>query len=268
MFSDVTFGQYYPIDSAIHRMDPRFKLVITLAFIIVLFIIDSPIGYAAAAVFTAGVIIASKSPLKLLLKNLKALWLILLIMFIINVLFTTTGEALFEYGIIKITYDGIKRAVVMLIRITLLVFFTGLLTLTTSPLSLTAAIESLLSPLKAIKVPAHELAMMMTIALRFIPTLMRETDKIMKAQMARGASFDTGNLFQKAKSMIPLLIPLFVSAIRRADELALAMTARCYNGGDGRTRMNPLKTHASDWLMLAISAVMMTAMLLPFGNWL
>ena len=168
---------------------------------------------------------------------------------------TQTGNVLLSFWVVKITDEGLLRAVVMLIRLVMLIFFTGLLTLTTSPIQLTVGIESLFSPLKKIGFPAHEMAMMMTIALRFIPTLIEETDKIMKAQMARGASFDTGNLMQKAKSMIPLLIPLFVSAFRRADELALAMTSRCYRGGEGRTRMNPLKTGAVDWIAAAVTIV-------------
>lgn len=262
MFKDVTFGQYYPSNSVVHRMDPRFKLVIAFVFIIVLFMINSFVGYVVAGLFVAAVVAASKVPVTILLRNLKPLWFILVFMFIINVLFTRTGNVLAEFWIIKITEDGLVRAVLMFIRLVMLVFFTGLLTLTTSPISLTVGIESLFSPLKKIKFPAHELAMMMTIALRFIPTLMDETDKIMKAQMARGASFDTGNLIQKAKSMIPLLIPLFVSAFRRADELALAMTARCYNGGEGRTRMNPLKISSIDYFGAVLSLLFFVLMIL------
>lgn len=261
MFKDITFGQYYPSDSLIHRMDPRFKLVVAFVFIIVLFMIDSFAGYITAGLYVVAVIAAAKVPVKLLFKNLKPLWFILLFMLVINVFFTTTGNVLFSFWILKVTDDGIIKAILMLVRLVMLIFFTGLLTLTTTPISLTVGIESLLSPLKRIRFPAHELAMMMTIALRFIPTLMEETDKIMKAQMARGASFDTGNLFQKAKSMIPLLIPLFVSAFRRADELALAMTARCYNGGEGRTRMNPLKVGQIDYVGAFVSVLFVAAMI-------
>ncbi len=261
MFNDVTFGQYYPSDSTVHRLDPRIKLLITLAYIVVLFLIKSVIGYAIAFLFVVAAVMLSRVPIKLLLKNLKPLRFILILMFLINVLFTPLGDrVLLEFWVIKITDTGIIKAVEMLVRIVLLILFTGLLTFTTSPLSLTVAIELLLTPLKKIGFPAHELAMMMTIALRFIPTLMEETDKIMKAQMARGASFDTGNIFQKAKSMIPLLIPLFVSAFRRADDLALAMTARCYNGDNGRTRMNPLKTAPMDWIAFTVSMVVIAAM--------
>lgn len=262
MFKDVTFGQYYPSDSIVHRMDPRFKLVITFAFIIALFIINSWAGYIVAGLFVATVIAMAKVPVKLLWKNIKPLWFILLFMLVINVFFTKTGNIFAEFWIIKITDEGVVRGVQMLLRIIILIFFTGLLTLTTSPISLTVGIESLLSPLKKFKFPAHDLAMMMTIALRFIPTLMEETDKIMKAQMARGASFDTGNLYQKAKSMVPLLIPLFVSAFRRADDLAHAMTARCYNGGEGRTRMNPLKVSGLDYAGTALTTVFLAAMIL------
>ena len=255
MLNDITFGQFYPSNSLVHKMDPRFKLVITFAFIIVLFLINSIPGYIAAILFVLISIFASRVPIKLLAKNLKPLWFVLIFMFALNVFLTQTGNVLLSFWVVKITDEGLLRAVVMLIRLVMLIFFTGLLTLTTSPIQLTVGIESLFSPLKKIGFPAHEMAMMMTIALRFIPTLIEETDKIMKAQMARGASFDTGNLMQKAKSMIPLLIPLFVSAFRRADELALAMTSRCYRGGEGRTRMNPLKTGAVDWIAFAVTAV-------------
>lgn len=261
MFKDVTFGQYFPADSVVHKMDPRFKLVITFVFIIVLFMINSLAGYITAGLFVGVVIASAGIPVKLLLKNIKPLSFILLFMLVINIFFTRTGNVLFEFWILKVTDDGLIKAALMLTRIIMLIFFTGLLTLTTSPISLTVGIESLLSPLKKIKFPAHELAMMMTIALRFIPTLMEETDKIMKAQMARGASFDTGNLYQKAKSMIPLLIPLFVSAFRRADELALAMTARCYNGGEGRTRMNPLRVSNIDYVGSIFTAVFLAVMI-------
>lgn len=255
MLNDITFGQFYPSNSFVHKMDPRFKLVIMFAFIIILFVIDSFAGYIAAGIFVLLSIIMSKVPIKLLAKNLKPLWFVFIFMFALNLFFTRTGNVILSVGIIKITDDGIIKAFVMLIRLIMLIFFTGLLTLTTSPISLTVGIESLFGPLKKIKFPVHEMAMMMTIALRFIPTLIEETDKIMKAQMARGASFDTGNIMQKVKSMIPLFIPLFVSAFRRADELALAMTARCYRGGEGRTRMTPLKVTANDYIALFVSVL-------------
>ncbi len=261
MLNDVTFGQFYPSDSFVHKMDPRFKLVIMFAYIIILFVINSLVGYILAGLFVVLSIIASRVPVKLLAKNLKPLWFVFIFMFILNMFFTRTGNVVLSFWIIKITDDGIIKAAVMLIRLIMLIFFTGLLTLTTSPISLTVGIESLFGPLKKIKFPVHEMAMMMTIALRFIPTLIEETDKIMKAQMARGASFDTGSLMQKVKSMIPLFIPLFVSAFRRADELALAMTARCYRGGEGRTRMFPLKVSMGDCVAAIISLVFCTAMI-------
>ncbi len=247
MFKDVTFGQYFPADSILHRLDPRVKLVVSMAFLVLLFVVQSVWAYIAIGAFIALAVLCSKLPATLLFKNLKPLWFILVFMFIMNIFFNTTGDVLVEFWIIKITYNGVFKAIQLMVRLVMLIFMTGLLTLTTSPISLTAAIESLFSPLKKIKFPAHELAMMMTIALRFIPILMEETDKIMKAQVARGADFDTGGIMQKAKSMIPILIPLFVSAFRRADDLAMAMTARCYNGGDNRTRMNPLVMKSSDY---------------------
>ncbi len=261
MLNDITLGQYYSCDSAVHKMDPRFKLVITFGFIIVLFMINSVLGYALAAIFVALTIIMSKVPVKLLIKNLKPMWFVFIFMFVLNMFFTSTGKILVQVWVIKITDAGIYKALEMLVRLIMLIFFTSLLTLTTSPRALTVGIETLLAPLKKIKFPVHEMAMMMTIALRFIPTLIEETDKIMKAQMARGASFDTGNLMQKAKSMIPLLIPLFVSAFRRADELALAMTSRCYRGGEGRTRMIPLKLTGVDYIGGVLSLVLCGAMI-------
>lgn len=261
MLNDITFGQFYPSDSFVHKMDPRFKLVIMFAFIIILFVINSFAGYIAAGIFVLLSIIMSKVPIKLLAKNLKPLWFVFIFMFALNLFFTRTGNVVFNVWIIKITDDGIIKAIVMLVRLIMLIFFTGLLTLTTSPISLTVGIESLFGPLKKIKFPVHEMAMMMTIALRFIPTLIEETDKIMKAQMARGASFDTGNIMQKVKSMIPLFIPLFVSAFRRADELALAMTSRCYRGGEGRTRMTPLKVTANDYIASIMSLLFCGAMI-------
>ena len=204
----------------------------------------------------------SKIPLKTMLKSIKPLWIILIITFVINVFFTKTGTVLCDWWIFTITKEGIIQAVYMSLRLVMLIMFSSLLTLTTSPVSLTDAIESLLSPLAKIKFPAHEIAMMMSIALRFIPTLIEETDKIMKAQTARGASFDTGNVFQRAKSMIPLLIPLFVSSFRRADDLALAMESRCYRGGEGITRMRELKCTKIDIIILLASFVYFAGMIL------
>ena len=261
MLNDITFGQYYPSNSFVHKMDPRFKLVLTVAYIVLLFVADTFAGYAVSAAFVLVSIAASRVPIKLLAKNLKLLLPVLIIMFVMNAFINSTGNVLVKFWIFKVTDAGIIRAVVMLLRLVMLIFFTGLLTLTTSPISLTFGIESLFKPLSKIGFPAHEMAMMMTIALRFIPTLIEETDKIMKAQMARGADFDTGNLVQKAKSMLPLLIPLFVSAFRRAEELALAMTARCYRGGEGRTRMTPLKVTKNDFIATAFAIVMFALMI-------
>ena len=262
MFNNVTFGQYYPSDSFVHRLDPRIKLLAVFAYIVVIFFVSSPIGYALAIGFLLMATFFSKIPLKTMLKSIKPLWIILIITFVINVFFTKTGTVLCDWWIFTITKEGIIQAVYMSLRLVMLIMFSSLLTLTTSPVSLTDAIESLLSPLAKIKFPAHEIAMMMSIALRFIPTLIEETDKIMKAQTARGASFDTGNVFQRAKSMIPLLIPLFVSSFRRADDLALAMESRCYRGGEGRTRMRELKCTKIDIIILLVSFVYFAGMIL------
>ena len=269
MISDITFGQFYPSESIIHKMDPRFKLLLTVIFIVALFLAKTFSGYVLAFAFIAAVIALSHVPVKMLTKNLKPLRFILIFMVILNVFFTKSGTVLVQWWIFTVTDGGLIQAAFLVVRLVLLITFTALLTLTTSPLALTNALESLLKPLSYVKFPVHEMAMMMTIALRFIPTLIEETDKIMKAQAARGTSFDTGTLMQKIKSMIPLLIPLFISAFRRADDLALAMTARCYNGGKGRTRMNPLKMRWTDGLEFAVSVAVMAAMVVPnYLNWI
>lgn len=240
MIKDITIGQYFPGNSVIHRMDARIKIIMTAVFIVMLFAANSVWGLLVGIAFTILTFIISKIPGKLMLKSLKPIVPIIIFTAILNLLFIRTGKAYFEWKFLKITDEGVDTAVFMMIRIICLIVGTSLLTYTTSPIDLTDAIERLLSPLKKIKVPVHELAMMMTIALRFIPTLIEETDKIMSAQKARGADMETGSLIQKAKALIPVLIPLFVASFRHAEELALAMGCRCYHGGEGRTRMKQL----------------------------
>lgn len=239
MIRDITIGQYYPANSVIHRLDPRTKLFGTLVFIVSVFLFHTVPGYAVATVFLAGCIWLSRVPVKFIFKGLKAIFMILLFTMVFNVLLTP-GEVLWSWGILRITREGISLAVRMAIRLIYLVIGSSIMTLTTTPNQLTDGLEKALRPLNKIRVPVHEIAMMMSIALRFIPILLEETDKIMKAQIARGADFENGNLIQKAKNMIPLLVPLFISAFRRANDLAMAMEARCYHGGDHRTQMKPL----------------------------
>ena len=265
MLRDITLGQYYPADSVIHKLDPRVKLFSTMIYIISLFCFRGVAALAIATVFLITVIKLSKVPFKFMVKGLKAIMILMLITAVFN-LFLTPGEALVSVWRFTITKEGVTSAVLMAIRLTYLILGTSIMTLTTTPNQLTDGLEKALMPLSKIGVPVHAIAMMMSIALRFIPILIEETDKIMKAQMARGADFESGNLIQKAKSMvpkvksmIPLLVPLFVSAFRRADDLAMAMEARCYNGGEGRTKMKPLRYEGRDrlsylimWLYLAL----------------
>ena len=239
MIRDITLGQYYHADSVIHRMDPRVKLIATFVYIISLFVVDNLIGYGICFLFLAVAIGLSKVPVKFMLRGMKAILFLLIITVIFN-LFLTPGEALISFWKFKITKEGVKMAFTMAVRLSMLIVGSSVMTLTTTPNNLTDGLESIMKPLKKIKVPVHEIAMMMSIALRFIPILLEETDKIMKAQIARGADFESGNLFKKAKSMVPLLVPLFISAFRRANDLAMAMEARCYQGGEGRTKMKPL----------------------------
>lgn len=258
---DITIGQFYPADSVLHRLDPRVKLVGTFAFLISLFAGSGILAYAAATVFLAVVIKLSKVPFKMIMKGLKAIIIILLITVSFN-LFLTEGEILFQIGFLKLTKEGISVAFFMGLRLIYLVVGASLMTLTTTPNDLTDGLESVLSPLNKIKVPVHEISMMMSIALRFIPILMEETDRIMKAQKARGADFDSGNIIHKAKAMVPLLVPLFISAFRRANDLAMAMEARCYRGGEGRTKMKPLHYEQRDriaYVVLVIYLVVMIA---------
>lgn len=259
MLKDITIGQFFPGDSLIHRFDPRFKIVITLVYILMLFTGDNIICLAVGAVFTIMSVILSKIPFKMFIKSIKPIFPFLLLTAVLNILFVSTGDVLFEWHFLKITQDGINISIFMIIRIVLLIMGSSLLTYTTSPVTLTDAIERLLSPLKKIKVPVHELAMMMSIALRFIPTLIEETDKIMSAQKARGAEIDTGSLMTRAKNMISILVPLFISSFRRADELATAMECRCYNGGEGRTRLRQLKSSSKDYIALAVSLIFYAA---------
>lgn len=247
MLRDITLGQYYQTDSVIHRLDPRVKLVTTICYIISLFIVDNLTGYAIAGLFLILVIKLSKVPFRFMIRGMKAILFLLLIAVVFN-LFLTPGEVIFSYWKLKITKEGIRLALFMAIRLCFLIMGSSVMTLTTTPNNLTDGMEKLLKPLKLFKVPVHEIAMMMSIALRFIPILLEETDKIMKAQIARGADFESGNLIKKAKSLVPLLVPLFISAFRRANDLAMAMEARCYRGGDNRTKMKPLVYQKRDRL--------------------
>lgn len=247
MMRDITIGQYYQADSILHRLDPRSKIIFSFFFIISLFMVGRVEQYIVAILFLAGIIKISKVPFSFMVKGLRSIMVLITITFIFNILLTNGDTILLTIWKITITYEGIVIAVRLASRLILIVLSSSLLTLTTTPIQITDAIESLLKPLEILKVPAHEIAMMMTIALRFIPILIEETDKIMKAQMARGADFETGNMMRRAKNLIPLLVPLFLSAFRRADSLALAMEARCYKGGTGRTRMNQLHLKRSDF---------------------
>ncbi len=246
-------GQYYQTDSVIHKLDPRVKLIATVCFIISLFIVKSWVGYVIAAIFLAVSIRLSRVPFKYMVKGMKAIVFILLITVVFN-LFLTPGEALVSVWKIRITKEGLQMAVTMAVRLSFLIVGSSIMTLTTTPNSLTDAMEKLMKPLKVFRVPVHEVAMMMSIALRFIPILLEETDKIMKAQIARGADFESGNLIKKAKAMVPLLVPLFISAFRRANDLAMAMEARCYRGGEHRTKMKPLKYAGRDRIAYGVLA--------------
>jgi len=255
MIRDITLGQYFPGNSIIHRLDPRFKIVITFVYIAMLFVSDNIFSLLLGAVFTFAVLFMSEIPLKLILRSLKPLIPILIFTAVFDLLFIDGGKVYFSLGFIRLTQNGIETTAYMPIRIILLVIGTSLLTYTTSPITLTDAIEYLLSPLKKIKLPVHEFAMMMTIALRFIPTLIEETDKIVSAQKARGADFETGNIIQRMKALIPILVPLFVSAFRRAEDLALAMTCRCYNGGEGRTKLKQLESAGRDYIAMGVTLI-------------
>ena len=247
MLRDITLGQYYHADSVIHKLDPRVKLATTMLFIISLFVFNGIFGYVLAAIFLTVIIKLSKVPFKFMVKGMKAIVFLILITVVFN-LFLTPGEPLITVWKLTITKEGIELAVFLTIRLALLIIGSSVMTLTTTPNQLTDGMEKMMGPLKKIKIPVHEIAMMMSIALRFIPILMEETDKIMKAQIARGADFESGNIIKKAKSLVPLLVPLFISAFRRANDLAMAMEARCYRGGEHRTKMKPLKYKKQDLL--------------------
>lgn len=246
MIRDITIGQYYPSDSVIHRLDPRVKLFATMIYMITLFVYKGLAGLGMITLFLFGVIQLSKVPLGYMFKGLRAIMVLLLFTSFFNLTMTPGTVTYWRFGIFQVTDTGIVNAVTIAIRLVYLILGTSLMTLTTTPNQLTDALEQSLRPLNKIHIPVHAIAMMMSIALRFIPILVEETDKIMKAQMARGADFENGNILQRAKNMVPLLVPLFVSAFRRADDLAMAMEARCYNGGEGRTRMKPLRYEGRD----------------------
>ncbi len=254
MLRDITIGQYYPADSVIHKLDPRVKLFGTLIYVISLFCMKGIVGFFIATLFMAGVVLLSKVPFKFMVKGLKPIMVLMLITALFN-LFFTPGEVLVSVWVLEITKEGLQNAVLMTIRLIYLILGTSIMTLTTTPNQLTDGLEKSLRPLNKIGIPVHAIAMMMSIALRFIPILIEETDKIMKAQMARGADFENGNMLKRVKNMIPLLVPLFVSAFRRADDLAMAMEARCYNGGSGRTKMKPLTYVRRDYLAYLIVIV-------------
>jgi len=246
MTANISLGQYLPGNSAVHRLDPRTKILLMVVYIVIVFLVRTLWIFALPVLLLIAMFLFAQVPASYFLSSLKPMKWLLVFMFVIN-LFATQGETvLFQWRFIRLTQEALEQAVFITLRLVLLVAGTSILTLTTSPIALTDGLEKLMSPLRKLRFPAHELAMMMTIALRFIPTLLEETDRIQKAQMARGADFESGNLFQRAKSMIPILVPLFVSAFRRADELAMAMESRCYHGGEGRTRMRELHFHASD----------------------
>ena len=245
MLKDITLGQYYQTESVIHRLDPRVKLVGTICYIISLFLVNSVWGYLVAAIFLAVVIKLSNVPFKFMVKGMKAILFLLMLTVAFN-MFLTPGEALISIWKLTITKEGLRLAIMMAVRLSFLIIGSSVMTLTTTPNNLTDGMENLMKPLRKFKVPVHEIAMMMSIALRFIPILMEETDKIMKAQIARGADFESGNIIKKAKALVPLLVPLFISAFRRANDLAMAMEARCYRGGDGRTKMKPLVYKKAD----------------------
>lgn len=258
MLRDITLGQYYQTDSVIHRLDPRVKLVTTICFILSLFLVKGFVGYAIAGVFLIIVIKLSKVPFKFIVRGMKAIVFLLLLAVIFN-LFLTPGEPAVSFWKITITWEGIRLAVFMAIRLIMLIMGSSIMTLTTTPNNLTDGMEKLMNPLKVFKVPVHEVAMMMSIALRFIPILLEETDKIMKAQIARGADFESGSLIKKAKSLVPLLVPLFISAFRRANDLAMAMEARCYRGGEHRTKMKPLIYKRGDYIAYVLVLFYMAA---------
>lgn len=268
MLKDITIGQYMPGNTFVHKLDPRTKILISLIFLIDVFIVNHYSGYIFVVAFIASAIIIAKIKPRLIVNGLKPIFILIVITALLNVFMTRGNTLIWHYKFLKVYKEGIDIAIFMVLRLVFLIVGTSLLTLTTSPIELTDGLEKLLSPFKKIGLPAHELAMMMTIALRFIPTLIDETDKIRKAQMARGADFESGSIIRRAKSLIPLLVPLFISSFRRADELAMAMEARCYRGGEGRTRMKVLKFEKSDALAFFITAILVvTSVMSRFARW-
>ena len=261
MLKDITLGQYFPGQSVIHRLDPRTKLTMLVVYIVALFLAEGWVSYGLVFVFLAVVIRLSTIPLKSILRGMKPLVMILIFTGVLNLFFTQDGEVLVKFWVLTVTSGGLSRALMMMARILMLISGTFLLTYTTSPIALTDGLEALMNPLKKVGVPVHELSMMMCIALRFIPTLIEETDKIMSAQKARGADFESGSLTDRAKALIPILVPLFISAFRRADELATAMECRCYQGGEGRTKMKQLHYHREDFLSYCAGAVLLVAVI-------
>jgi len=262
MIKDITLGQYFPLDSIIHKLDPRFKILATFIYIVLVFFANSVLTYSLVALFCFGVVFLSKVKLSLVLKSVKPLLLIIVFTAVINLFFTSGTDIIWKWKFLKITYTGVENAVNMALRLIFLVMGSSLLTYTTSPILLTDGIERLLKPFSKIGLPSHEIAMMMSIALRFIPTFVDETDRIMKAQMARGTDFDDKNFIKKIKSYIPILIPLFISAWRKAEDLATAMNARCYRGGEGRTKFKVLKFSKIDLLLLIITIFLFAAIVL------
>ena len=262
MLKNITLGQYYPGNSPVHRMDPRMKIYLTIAYIVSVFLVKDLVGYALAFLCLLGIAKIAEINLGLLMRGIKALRFIIVFTFVINLLFSTGETVLFSWGFLKLTKEGLQNAVFFSLRLVFLVMGTSMLTLTTSPVVLTDGLERMMRPLSKLRFPSHELAMMMTIALRFIPTLLEEADKIMKAQMARGADFESGNLIARAKAMIPLLVPLFVGAFRRATDLAMAMEARCYRGGEHRTRMKELGYTRVDFIALIVMAAFIAVIVL------
>lgn len=259
MTNAIVLGQFVPGDSPVHRLDPRTKILAMIAYIVLVFLVRAMPVFAVPLLFVLGALLASGVPARYALSSLRPMRWLIAFMFLINLFFTQGDRVLFSWWIIRVTAEGLRQAVFISLRLILLVAGTSLLTLTTSPIALTDGLERLLKPLKRIRFPAHELAMMMTIALRFIPTLLEETERIRKAQMARGADFETGGLLARARAMVPLLVPLFVSAFRRADELAMAMESRCYHGGEGRTRMHELHYARRDLLAALLIALLLAA---------
>ena len=262
MLKDITLGQYFPGNTVVHRLDPRTKLILTLAYITALFMASGLLAYALMLIVLVACLSVSKIKPKAVIRGLRPVLIIIAFTVILNIFFIRGGTVLFEYRFIVITREGLSYAVFMALRLVMLIIGTFQLTYTTSPIALTDGLETILNPLKKIKLPIHELAMMMSIALRMIPTLIEETDKIMSAQKSRGADFETGGLIKRAKAIVPLIIPLFVSAFRRSEELAVAMESRCYHGGEGRTRMKVLKMAQSDIIALLCGAVVITAVVL------